>query len=158
MVEAILSSSNLHSLDIAVLSYSEQLETESEISLLRTCLLRNLKRIRLTVSLDTSGVNLHYRHGRINLPYNTGDHVPPHEEPILGPINQYYRPTMKHCEMWAQCVDWYAMRILDFGYGCPQYFFRVLTGRVPQLNHLPLEHVHHQTDAISFGPVSMIQI
>lgn len=33
-------------------------------------------------------------------------------------------------------MDWQAMRILDFGYGCPQYFFKVLTGRVPQLKSL----------------------
>ncbi|CAO2657583.1 Nn.00g037090.m01.CDS01 [Neocucurbitaria sp. VM-36] len=135
MDEALLSLSNLRSLDITVLSHSEQPETESEMFLLRTCLLRatNLKHLRLRVSLDTSGVNPHYHHGQLNIPFEKGDHVSSLEELSLDPLNQYYWPTLKHCEMWAQCMDWDAMRVLDFGYGCPQYFFKVLTGRVPQL-------------------------
>ena len=138
MDEALLSSSNLHALDITVLSHSEQPETECEMSLLRTCLLRatSLKRLRIRVSLDTSGVNPHYHHGPLNLPFVTGDRISSLEELSLDPLNQYYWPTMKHCEMWAQCMDWDAMHILDFGYGCPQYFFKTLTGRVPQLKSL----------------------
>jgi hypothetical protein len=33
-------------------------------------------------------------------------------------------------------MDWHAMRILDFGYSCSQFFFKVLPGRVPQLKLL----------------------
>jgi hypothetical protein len=136
--EGLLSSSNLHSLDITMLSESEQLETKSEMSLLRTCLLRatNLKRLRLRVSLDSHGINAYYHEGPLNIPLEARDHVSSLEELSIDPLHQFYWPTIQHCEMWAQCMDWDAMRILDFGYGCPQNFFKVLTGRVPKLKSL----------------------
>lgn len=43
---------------------------------------------------------------------------------------------MKHCELWAQCMDWHAVCILDFGFGYPQSLFKVLTSHVPQLESL----------------------
>ncbi|KAJ4350489.1 uncharacterized protein N0V89_009110 [Didymosphaeria variabile] len=72
--------------------------------------------------------------GPLNFDWQDGDHFPSLESLKL-PEDEYHLPA-KHCDMWTRCMDWSHLLRLDVSESAPQHLLKVLTGRVPQLEHL----------------------
>ncbi|KAF2468291.1 uncharacterized protein BDR25DRAFT_316403 [Lindgomyces ingoldianus] len=146
---ALLSSPQLHTLDINAYYDSSDSFGRSELQILKKCLVEgnSVKVLRLGFDgvwlprkysehdprvrfQDWEGVTT----GKLNFHWQRGDRFPALEE--LKIQYPHYQFTPDHCNMWARVMDWSKLRKLDLNRGSPRHLFAALKDQLPNLKYL----------------------
>lgn len=146
---ALLSSPQLHALDVSVYYNNGTASGSNELETLKKCLIKgnSVKVLRL----GFEGVWLPHKYnendprvrfqdwesvtfGRLNFSWQKGDRFPALEELKI----QYcrYEFTPDNCNMWAQVMDWSKLCKLNLNKGSPRNLFAALQDQVPNLRYL----------------------
>jgi hypothetical protein len=136
----LLSSPQLYELDFSV-------ACQNRFSSNTFSLFRRLKNV-LVRSRDLRILSLNIHHdpyfrklslgeadrGRLNLPLEPGDKLPPLEELTIKARDYCFDDD--HCYQWLQCMDWRKLRRLSFGLHRPEDSFSGLVNQTPKLRSL----------------------
>jgi hypothetical protein len=138
---ALLSSRNLHSLDLTVCkkwisTRPRVFKYRFEFPALKSALLqaKNLKVLRISVEDCIPDQQQWAFHSNPNLDFEDGDVFPNLEELTLP--HDHYVLSADHCAKWARAMNWSYLRRLVLRYGAPKHLFSALTGKVPNLKAL----------------------
>jgi len=154
--EALLSSPQLHTLDITVRCFhrgaTRRQDENSDLSKLKTLLMRgrNLKVLRLRLSKQQHFTMAARSQGNSYTAMAVGgshfrfqetDTFPTLEEVVISRADDLapaYELSPKHCSDWAYAMDWSEMRILDVASTNSEHLLREIAGLVPKLHTLSL--------------------
>lgn len=154
--EALLSSPQLHTLDITVRCIhrgtTRPQDGNGDLSNLKTLLMRggNLKVLRLRLSkLEHFSIAKRSQYntstvvavGPSHFRFQHTDTFPMLEELVISRADNLapvYEFSPKHCSDWAYAMDWSEMRILDVASTNSEHLLREIAGLVPKLHTLRL--------------------
>jgi hypothetical protein len=152
--EALLSSPQLHTLDLTVSCTHRGIyhleEGICELTYLKALLVRggNLKVLRLRLirlEPQSEGAKAQFKEtmawaaGPFNFRFEETDEFPTLEELVIlqgGSYEPAYELSAKHCSDWSYAMDWSEMRVLNLGSSDAEHLLPEITGLVPKLHTL----------------------
>jgi hypothetical protein len=156
LIPALLSSAQVHSLEITLYHSIEGETHHNEVDFIKKHIINSNLRV---LHLDSERVpRSHIPRFRawesvsqapLNFAFQPEDRFPPLEE--LRFTSGNYAFSEEHCNMWAQAMDWTALRTLHLGPNSPRYLFVGLTDRAVNLESLSLAISSRRSSKWSLG-------